>query len=129
MEPDAKWHHMAVTWDGLDQGRTRVYYDGMLGESQLLASHSSFCTPPQDARLHAASERQSVALIVSTTAWCAVGEAITHKTRPLQPGGSLIIAGEQVCRMLGSSPGFPTIPPAQLVCVHFMLESQHCVGG
>lgn len=33
VERDARWRHLAVTWDAADDGRVNVYIDGLLSES------------------------------------------------------------------------------------------------
>lgn len=53
---DARWHHVAVTWEAGNNGRTIIYKDGLVAAS-----------------------------------------ADTGRTRRLEPGGALMLGGEQDC--------------------------------
>lgn len=53
---DARWHHVAVSWEAANNGRTVVYKDGLVAAS-----------------------------------------ADTGRTRRLEPGGALMLGGEQDC--------------------------------
>lgn len=104
VERDGKWHHLAATWTREGNGLTQVPVPakraaGPLGAGRRWAAPLASEVAMERSAVYASSAPALLPRSLQQIYWdgLLIASATTGQTRPLQPGGALMLGAEQDC--------------------------------